>query len=104
MQFPAAQPVGNDVGGILKQRVAAQPHQGKDAQRQQRHRHHYHLCGDRQMQPHQLRVAHDQQQSARLHSIAGFQQSAQELAGIRVVGRDGVDIAVFLFLSHSASL
>lgn len=104
MQFPAAQPVSDHMGGILEQGITAKPHQGKDTQRQQRHRHHHHFGCDGQMQPPQFRVAHNQQQTHRLNGVAGLQQPAQELAGVCVVGWDGIDIAVFLILSHKASL
>lgn len=100
MKLPPPDQEHDHVGGILKQGVAAQAHQGEHAQRQQCNGHDYHLSRYRQVEPHQFRVADQGQQKAGLYRVAGFQHSAQQLAGISVVGRDGVDIAVFSFLSH----
>lgn len=92
------------MGSVLEQRVAAQTHQGENAQGQQGDGHDYHLGGNAQMQPHQLRVAHKQQQDARLDGVACLQHPAQQLAGVGVVGRDGIYVAVFLFLRHGLLL
>lgn len=92
------------MGGVLEQRVAPQPHQGEDAQGQQGDGHDHDLGGDAQVQPHQLRVAHEQQQGSCLNCVARLQHPAQQLSGIGVVGRDGVYVAVFLFFGHSRLL
>lgn len=88
------------MGGVLEQRVAAQPHKGKHAKRKQGDGHHNDFCCRRQMEPHQFRVAHQYQQDDGLHGVARLQQAAQQLAGVRVVGRYGIYIAVFSFVSH----
>lgn len=92
------------MGGVLEQRIAAQPHQGEDAQGQQGDGHDHDLGGDAKMQPHQLRVAHEQQQGARLDGVARLQHPAQQLAGIGVVGRDGIYVAELLIFCHGLLL
>lgn len=92
------------MGGVLEQRIAPQPHQGKNTQGQQGDGHDHHLGGNAQVQPHQLRVAHKKQQGARLDGVACLQHPAQQLSGIGVVGRDGVYVAVFFFFGHSRLL
>ena len=92
------------MGDILEQRVAAQPHQGKDTQRQQGYGHDDHFRRHRQVDPHQLRVAHQNKQDTCLHSIAHLQHPAQQLARIGVVRRDGVNVAVLSIISHKQLL
>lgn len=90
----------NYVGGILKQGITSQAHQGEHTQRQQCNGHDYHLSRRRQVEPHQFRIANQGQKDASLYGIASFQHPAQQLSGISVVGWYGVDIAVFSVLSH----
>ena len=88
------------MGDILEQRVAAQAHQSKDTQWQQGYGHDNHLRRHRKVEPHQLRVAHQNEQDACLHSVAHLQHPAQQLAGVGIVRRDSVNVAVFSVISH----
>ena len=100
MKLPPPYQKHDHVGDVLEQRVAAQAHQGKDAQRQQGYGHDHHLSRHWQVEPHQLRVSHQGQQDAGLYRVAGLQHPAHQLAGVSVVGRYRVDIAVFSVVSH----
>lgn len=88
------------MGGVLEQRVAAQPHEGEYAKREQSDGHHNDLCCCRQMKPHQFRVPHQYQQGDSLYGVARLQKTAQQFAGVGIVGRYGIYIAVFSFVSH----
>ena len=93
MELATPHPEQNDVRGKLEQGIAADPHEREYAHRQQRHGHHHDLCGDRQVHPHQFRIAHKQQEKHCLYRVAGLQQATQQLPGIGVVGRNYIDIA-----------
>lgn len=81
MKPAAPYPEQEHTGDELEQRVAAQPHQGEDSQRQQGHGHDHDLGCGRDMEPHQLRITHEQEQNDRLCCVAGLQHAAQQLAG-----------------------
>ena len=78
MKLATPHPEQNHVGDELKQRVATQPHEGKNTQRQQSHGHDYDLSCDWDMKPHQLRITHEQEQNDRLYCVAGLQHAAQQ--------------------------
>ena len=100
MKLPPPQPEQYDMGRVLEQRVATQSHEGKDGQRQQGNSQDYHLGRHRQVEPHQLRVADQNEQDAGLHCVAGLQHPAQQLPGVGVVGGYGIDVAVLSVLTH----
>ena len=100
VELPPAHPEKHHVGDVLQQRVAAQAHKGKHAQRQQGYGHNYHLGCHRQVEPHQLRIADYDQQQAGLYRVTGLQHPAQQLARVGIVGWYRVNVAVFSFFSH----
>ena len=82
---------------ILEQRISVDAHNRKHAQRNQRHGHYDDANGGRHRDPHQLRIAHQYYKKPCLDGIPGFYHTAQQLTGVGVVCRDGINIAVFLF-------
>ena len=80
MKLPPLEPKQYHMGNILEQGVAAQSHQSKNAQRKQGHGHDHHLRCDRQVEPHQFRVSHNQQQSAGLNGVSGLQHPSHQLS------------------------
>lgn len=93
MELATPHPEQNDVRGKLEEGISPYSHKREYPQRQQRHGHNHDLCGDRQVHPHQFRVAHKQEQKHSLYRVAGLQHAAQQLPGIGVVGRNCIDIA-----------
>ena len=93
MELATPHPEQNDVRGKLEEGISPYSHKREYPQRQQRHGHNHDLCGDRQVHPHQFRVAHKQEQKHSLYRVAGLQHATQQLPGIGVVGRNCIDIA-----------
>ena len=86
---------------VLEQRIAVDAHNCDHTQRDQGHSHNNDTDGSGHGDPHQLRIAHQQDQGTGFHRISGFHHAAQELAGVGVVRRDHIDITVFPFFHDS---
>ena len=82
---------------VLEQRISANSHECDHCQRNQGHGHDDNANCSGHRNPFDFRVAHRNHKSNRLNSIPGFYHTAQQLAGIGVVCRDGIYVAVFLF-------
>ena len=81
MELATPHPEQNDVRGKLEEGISPYSHKREYPQRQQRHGHNHDLCGDRQVHPHQFRVAHKQEQKHSLYRVAGLQHAAQSSTG-----------------------
>ena len=88
---------------ILYQGITIDSHYRKHSQRNKCYGHHHNTDGGRHRDPHQFRIAHKRNQKNCLDGISGFHHTAEEFTGVRVVGRNRVDITV-LFFFHNASL
>ena len=82
---------------VLEQGVSANSHECDHCQRNQGHGHDNNTNGGGHRNPLDFRVAHHDHKGNRLHGIPGFYHTAQQFAGIGVVCRDGIYVAVFLF-------
>ena len=100
VEFSSAMPEPDHMGHILEQRVAADPHEREDTQRDQRYGHNDDLSGEIHRQPLDFRVADQYQQDPGLYRVTGFQHAAHQFAGVGVVGRDGVDITELPVIGH----
>ena len=82
---------------ILEQRVSANSHECDHCQRNQGHGHDDNAnCGGHR-NPFDFRVSNHDHEGNGLNGVPGFHHTAQQLAGIGVVCRDGIHVAVFLF-------
>lgn len=86
---------------ILKQRVSVNAHECKHCQRDQRHSHDNDPNGGRHGDPHQHRIADQEDQGSSFHGVSRFHHAAEQLTGVGVVRRDHIDIAVFPFFHDS---
>ena len=98
MKFSSMRPKADDMPDILKQGAAVHTHHRDDRQGQQRYRHHHDPDGSGHGNQHQLGITDRQKKDYGLYGIAGIDHSAQQLARIGVVGRNGVNVAVFFFV------
>ena len=96
-------PEPEDVPQVLEQGAAVHPHEGHHPQGQQSDGHDHHPDGAGQGDPQQLRHTHQKQQEPGLYRVPGFHHAPQQLAGIGVVGGDGVDVADFFFFQGCTS-
>ena len=103
MQFPPVGPEPQNMPQVLEQGAAVHPHGGYHPQRQQGNGHHHHPDHAAHGDPQQLRRPHQQQKEHRFHGVPGVDHAAQQLAGIGVVCRDGVDVADLFFLQGNTS-
>lgn len=87
----------DDMSQILKKRITVDSHKGDHRQREQGHRHNNDPDRGRHRNPHQLRIAYQNHKENSFDGIACLHHAAEEFTGIRVIGRDRVNVAVFLF-------
>ena len=87
----------DDMSQILQERITVDSHKGDNCQRKQRHGHNHDPDRGRHWDPHQFRIANQNYQEYSFDSIAGLHHATKELTGICIVGRNGIDITVFLF-------
>ena len=88
---------------ILQERITVDSHKGNHRQREQGHRHNNDPDRGRHRNPHQLRIAYQNHKENSFDGIACLHHAAEEFTGIRVIGRDRVNVTVFLFF-HTAAL
>lgn len=84
MDFSSAPRKLYDVAQILEQGIAIDTHNGQNSQREQGHGHDDDFDGAGNREPHQLRVACQNQQEPGFHGVPQLQHPAQYLAGIGV--------------------
>ena len=82
---------------ILEQRVSVNSHERNHCQRNQGHCHDYDTNSGRHRDPLKLRIPYQHHKGDCLDGVSGFHHAAEQFARIRVVRRDGIDVAVFLF-------
>ena len=87
----------DDMSQILQERITVDSHKGYHCQREQGHRHDNDTDRRGHRDPHQLRIAKQHYQENSFDGIACLHHAAEELTGIRVIGWNRVDVAVFLF-------
>jgi len=87
----------DDMPQILKQRITVDSHKGDHCQRKQGHRHDNDPDRGGHRDPHQFRIAYQNHKENSFDGIAGLHHAAEKLTGIRVIGRNGVNVTVFLF-------
>ena len=91
------EPERNDVPQILQKRITVDSHKRDNCQRKQRHGHNNDPDCRGHGDPHQLRIADQHYQEYSFDGIACLHHATKELTGICIVGRNGIDITVFLF-------
>ena len=82
---------------VLQKRIVVDADDGYDRQRQHRERRDHDADHARYRQPKQFRVSDDDHQERCLDRIARLQHPAKQLAGVRIVRRDRVNIAILSF-------
>ena len=87
----------DDMPQILKKRITVNSHKGYHCQREQCYRHNDNPDCSRHRNPHQLRIAYQNHKENSFDGIASLHHAAEEFSRIRVIGRDRVNVAVFLF-------
>ena len=88
---------------ILDEGISIDSHYRKHSQRNECYGHYHDAYGSGHRDPHQFRIAYKRDQEDCLDGISGFHHATEQLTGVRVIGRNCVDIAVFFFF-HNASL
>lgn len=84
MNFSSAPGKLYDVPQVLKQGIAVNAHDRKHSQGEQGHGHDDDFYGAGDREPHQFRVARQNQQEPSLDRVSQFQHTAENLAGISV--------------------
>jgi len=82
---------------ILEQRISIDAHNREHTQRNQCDGHNDDADGGRHRDPHQFRIAYQNYECYCLNGIPCFHHTAQQLAGVSIVRRNGIHIAVFAF-------
>ena len=87
---------------ILKQGISVNAHNRHCRNRQERKGQDRNADGHRQRNPFYFRISCKNDQKDGYNRISGLHHTAEQLSGIRVIGRYGIDIAVFFFfyVSH----
>lgn len=82
---------------VLQKRIVVYANDGYDRQRQHRERRDHDADHARYRQPKEFRVSDDDHQERCLDRVARLQHPAKQLAGVRIVRRDRVNIAILSF-------
>lgn len=83
---------------VLKQGIAVNAHDSQHSQREQGHGHDNNFYGAGDREPHQLRVARQNQQEPSFYGISQLQHTTENLARVRVIRRDGEHVVVRFFV------
>lgn len=83
---------------ILEQGISINSHHGQHTKRKQRYRcnHNANRAGHRNHK--QNRISHQDQEDNCLHCISRLQHAAEDLAGVGIVRRNGVNIIEFFIV------